>query len=140
MTAQIPLVLVVNQRADTLALLRSVVEEAGFQALTMNRAAIDDETFRSFLVQHRPEVVIYDVPWPYEENFDTFRKLQQELTDEPIRWMLISTSGAILEAANGIGCLAVTKPFDMDDVMDKVATLAGADASAPPGSAQVGTP
>lgn len=131
MTVPLPLVLIVNQSAGTLSLLRSVIEESGFHALTLNWAATDADSVRAFLIEHRPDVVIFDIPWPYEENYDAFVEIHRATSDEPIKWLLISTSDAVIRAASELGSPAITKPFELDDLMERVAALAGVRATSP---------
>jgi DNA-binding response OmpR family regulator len=117
------LVLVVNQSVDTLSLIRSVLEESGFRVLLANRLELDGEELLGFIETHHPDVVVYDVPWPYEERLDAFLALRNDQRQPRCGWLAITTShhvqGQLLEA----GTPVLLKPFEFEELMEAVGSL-----------------
>lgn len=84
MTTQIPRerptsVAIINTTPDAVAMLRQVLERAGFFVAScftfdIREGRVDGE---AFLRQHRPRVVLYDLAPPYQTNFQLFQEIRQ---------------------------------------------------------------
>ena len=114
-------VAVINSSAAVIELLRTLLETAGYETVT---AHIDDIKsgrldLLGFLKTHDPQVVIYDISIPYEENW-TFLKLVRD-TDvvHGRRFIVTTTNKARLEQLVGpTDTLEIVgKPFDLDQIL-----------------------
>jgi CheY-like chemotaxis protein len=64
-------VAVVNTNPDLVRILRMALEKAGFIVFTIHIEEIKsgEANVESFLNQHDPRVIVYDVALPYDQNF-----------------------------------------------------------------------
>lgn len=73
-----PVVAVVNTNPDLVELLKAEIEKAGFVVLIMHisdiREGLDVE---AVLAQHDPQVIVYDVAFPYERNWRFLQHLRE---------------------------------------------------------------
>ena len=73
-----PVVAVVNTNPDLVELLKAEIEKAGFVVLVMHindiREGLDVE---AVLAQHDPQVIVYDVAFPYERNWRFLQHLRE---------------------------------------------------------------
>ena len=73
-----PVVAVVNTNPDLVELLKTEIERAGFVVLVIHlndiRQGLDVE---AVLAQHDPQVIVYDVIFPYERNWRFFQHLRE---------------------------------------------------------------
>ena len=125
MEARSKVVAIINTSPDTVDLLRFVFERAGYVVVSafsweMRNSRLDIE---SFMRQHQPDVVVYDVAPPYDENW---RLLQHFCTLPGVRgtkFVITTTnikhvrdiSGPDQELHEIIG-----KPYDLDQVLKAV--------------------
>jgi DNA-binding response OmpR family regulator len=116
---------VINTSPDVVDMLRIVFEQAGIVVVTaftfqIRDGAVDIETF---MKQHNPGVVVYDIAPPYEQNWRLFEHM---LTMEPMkgRQVVITTANAAqLEKIIGGGQQVyevVGKPYDLDQIVRAV--------------------
>ena len=73
-----PVVAVVNTNPDLIELLKARIESAGFVVLVLHiaeiRAGLD---LAAVLLQHDPQVIVYDVVAPYERTWRFFNHLRE---------------------------------------------------------------
>jgi CheY-like chemotaxis protein len=117
------LVLVVNQSVETLSVIRSVLEESGFRVLLANRLELDGEELLGFIETHHPDVVVYDVPWPYEERLEAFLALRTDERQPRRGWLAITTSHQVQEQLLEAGAAVLLKPFEFEELMEAVGSL-----------------
>ena len=75
---------VFNASEDTVDFLAVFLEQQGFRAVGRTWPAIellDPDVVRGFMSQYQPQVIVFDVSFPYELNWQRFREFQQ-LGDE----------------------------------------------------------
>jgi DNA-binding NarL/FixJ family response regulator len=93
MTTQ-PVVAVVNTNPDLVELLKAEIEKAGFVVLVLHisdiRQGLD---VGSVLAQHDPQVIVYDVVFPYERNWRFLQHLR-ETTFKGRRFVLTTPNEA----------------------------------------------
>jgi CheY-like chemotaxis protein len=72
--------LVMDSSTDTLDLLRHYLEYHGFEVETCNLARLRNEgaDIAEAIVSARPDVIVFDIALPYEENWATCAALQQD--------------------------------------------------------------
>lgn len=120
-----PVVAVFNTSEDTTDLLRVVLERAGYIVITAFTNAIRDGKIdlEAFMRQHRPQVIVYDIAIPYEENWRLFQHLRTSPACAGVRFVLTTTNTAQLEAIARPGQHVheiVGKPYDLEQVVRAV--------------------
>jgi hypothetical protein len=98
-----PVVAVVNTNPDIVWLIRLALQKAGFIVVTahiedIKQGAIDVE---SFLRDHDPRVVVYDVAPPYEENWRFLDHLRLATGFKGRRFVLTTVNAHRLSDAVG---------------------------------------
>ncbi len=121
---------IVNSSDDTVAMLRTVMEQAGFLTVAAHVTDIRNgrEDFVDYVRSNNLRVVVYDVSPPYEENW-TFLKLL--LDTEVMRGrgiVLTTTNKAALERLVGPtdAIEILGKPYDLNAVLTAVRVAVGA--------------
>jgi len=123
--SQPQVVAVINSNDDVLELLRIVLEQAGFAVVTthidaIKRAAID---FEQFIRQHGPAAIVYDVPPPYERQWQFLQHIRAMPFVSGTPFVLTTTNVAQVQRAVGAQesfCEIIGKPYDLDRIVDAV--------------------
>ena len=120
-------VAVLNSSPTLIALLQQVLEDEGFATVTARVPEIQrgSEDFLALMTEHDPEVVIYDVCPPYEENWNFLKLLMDTEVVASRRFLITSTNGALVSALAGTAMPipVVAKPFDLEEVIVRVRQL-----------------
>src|SRR5262249_57943054 len=87
---------VFNTSEDTTDLLRVVLEQAGFVVVAVFTNLVRDGKvdFEAFVRQHAPEVVVYDIAVPYEQNWALFQHFRSRPMSAGVRFVLTTTNVA----------------------------------------------
>jgi DNA-binding NtrC family response regulator len=122
--ARKPTIAIFNSSTDTVDLLRTALEGAGFQTVAghipeVKRGELD---FIEFINDHAPAVIVYDISPPYDANW---RFLQLVRSSEPVqglRFVLTTTNKPALETlVGGTEALEIIgKPYDLQRLIDAV--------------------
>ena len=115
-----PRVLVVDDDVDILALLRELLEDAGYEV----QEAVDGRSGLHALYTFQPDLVLLDVMMPEFDGWLTLERIRG-LTNVPV--MMLTARASDADKARGLKCGAddyVTKPFDIDDLLARVDVLA----------------
>jgi DNA-binding response OmpR family regulator len=116
-----PVILVVDDDAPILVLMRNVLREFGFEA----RVASDGQQAIAAVRQEIPDLILLDKNMPGMTLHETMRGLRQSaastvpvliLSGEPLEQEEIAALGA-----NG----AVMKPFDVPELVDRIRSHVG---------------
>jgi DNA-binding response OmpR family regulator len=120
-----PVVAIFNSMDDLLDLLRISFEAEGFHAVTARLADIQSGALDliAFVREHRPVAVVYDIPRPYESNWNFLRLLRETDSLKNLVWVLTTTNKEALEGAvrktNAIE-IVFAKPYTLDEVIQAV--------------------
>jgi DNA-binding response OmpR family regulator len=118
-------VAVFNTSEDTTDLLRFVLEQAGFVVVTAftNRLRDGVTDFESFMRQHQPTVIVYDVAIPYEPNWRLFQHFRDSPACRGVRFVVTTTNVEQLRKVSGPGeelHEIIGKPYDLDEMVRAV--------------------
>ena len=119
-----PVVAVINTNPDVVEMLKAEIERAGFVVVIMHitdiRLGADIE---SFLKQHDPRVIVYDVPPPYDRNWRFMEHLRQATDFRGRHFVLTSVNADRLRAVVGTDeqvYEVVGEAHDLDSVVRAV--------------------
>ena len=118
-------VAVFNASDDVVELLRMVIEQAGYVVVTghideIKRGELDLQTF---IEQHDPKVVVYDVAPPYDRNWMFLEHLRNRPPLAGRQFVLTTTNIARVRETVGTAeniYEIVGKPFDLDVIVRAV--------------------
>ena len=118
-------VAVINTSPDTVEMLRTTLERAGFVVITGYTFDIRDGRLDidAFLTKHQPRVVVYDVAPPYDQNWRLFQHLRGLESMRTRRFVITSTNPKHLEQLAGRDeriYEIVGRPLDLDAVVTAV--------------------
>jgi hypothetical protein len=125
MTSRPPVVAILNSNDDTVEMLRTCLELDGIVAVSahvtdLRRGHLD---FGGFLAEHDPQVIIYDVPPPYDRSWLFFEHLRRLPATKGRKFVLTSTNPARVQqiAAPDQPVLEIIgKPYDLQMITEAV--------------------
>src|SRR5438445_12185146 len=96
-------VAIFNSRPDFIEALRVALEANGFTTACAHLADIQNGVLDllAFVHLHKPELIIYDLPRPYESHWNFLRLLKETDSLKGATWVLTTTDKKALEAAVG---------------------------------------
>jgi len=120
-----PVVAILNTNDDTVEMLRVMIESEGMVAVSahvseIRRGALD---FGSFLKEHDPQVIIVDLPPPYDRSWLMFQHLRTIESARDRRFVLTSTNPSrVAEVAQpDLPVLEIIgKPYDLQNIVEAV--------------------
>jgi DNA-binding NarL/FixJ family response regulator len=118
-------VAIFNSRSDFIEALRGALEASGYTTACAHLADIQDGTLDliAFVARHTPELIVYDLPRPYERHWNFLRLLKQTDSLRAATWVLTTTDKAALEAAvgaSGVVEIIFGEPYGITDVVSAV--------------------
>ena len=122
-----PSVLIVDDESFIRLLLLQTLEELAEQGVRMLTAA-DGQEALELAIAERPDVILLDVMMPDLDGYAVCQRVKQEAED--IYIILLTAKGQAMDKEQGRVVRAdeyVTKPFDPDYVLERVAELLGMD-------------
>jgi DNA-binding NarL/FixJ family response regulator len=121
-----PLVAIFNSRDEVIAAVRSALEDEGFATVTARLAEIQNGTLDliAFVEARDPDVIVYDLPRPYESHWNFLRLLKETTSLKDRAWVVTTTDKEALVAAVGAAArvveIIVGQPHGASDVVDAV--------------------
>ncbi len=118
-------VAIFNSRAEFLDTLREALEREGMPSITALLAEIQNGTLDliAFLDVHDPQVIVYDLPCPFESHWNFLRLLKQSDCLSKKTWILTTTDKKALDAAVGAaGVIEIIfgEPYGIGEVVEAV--------------------
>ncbi len=128
----IPTLAIVDTAEEIVRLLEAVFQVEGFHVVTgytldIKRDALD---FEQFVQTHQPDVVIWDIGIPYEENWAFFQKVAATPAGQQCRFVLTTTNlRSLVELVGEVPVRElVGKPWDLDELVAAVQRVRGSGA------------
>jgi CheY-like chemotaxis protein len=120
-----PLVAIFNSREEVIESVRSALESEGFSTVAARLAEIQSGTLDlvAFVETHDPDVIVYDLPRPYENHWNFLRLLKETSSLKDRAWIVTTTDKEALVAAVGavsVVEIIVGQPYGASDVVDAV--------------------
>ncbi len=128
-----PVVLLVDDEPDIVVLLSMVLEQEGYRPVVCSNGA---EALQALHRGERPAVVVLDLMMPEMSGFQLCRllKSRQDLQDIPVLILTARAQPVDRYRAEDSGADGyITKPFELEQVVQAVADLAGKRSAATPG-------
>jgi len=118
-------VAIFNSRPDFIEALRLALEADGFTTACAHLADIQNGVLDllAFVHLHKPELIVYDLPRPYESHWNFLRLLKETDSLKAATWVLTTTDKKALEAAvgaSGVVEIIFGEPYGVVDVVDTV--------------------
>jgi DNA-binding response OmpR family regulator len=118
-------VAVFNTSEDTTDMLRVCLENAGYVVVTAFTNALRDGKvdLDTFMRQHHPAVVVYDIALPYEANWRLFEHIKSTSAARGVQFVLTSTNAAHVRKVAGADhdiLEIVGKPYDLQQLTTSV--------------------
>jgi CheY-like chemotaxis protein len=116
---------VFNTSEDTTDLLRIALEAAGFVVVTAFTNEIRDGKvdLESYMRQHRPRVIVYDIALPYDRNWRLFEHVRDSPACRGVRFVITTTNVRQVEQVAAPGEVLyeiIGKPYDLDVIAGAV--------------------
>lgn len=121
-----PIIAVINSSEDVTDAISLFLSEEGLPSVQGHVADFKKgrEDITEFLEKNKPEVVIFDIAPPYEENWNFFKLVESSEEAKGITFILTTTNreqlAKIAGETNAIEI--VGKPFDLEQVVRLVKT------------------
>lgn len=118
-------VVILNSRQDFIDSLQACLEAKGFETAGAHVADIQSGALDllTFIHEHKPTLVVYDLPRPYEHHWNFLRLLKDTHVFKGMTWVLATTDKRALEAAvgaSGVVEIIFGEPYGVEDVVTAV--------------------
>ena len=125
-------VAVFNASQDTVDMLTVFFKQCGYRAVGEPwpaREPLGLEEVRAFVAKHRPDVIVFDISFPYDHNWQRCREFHDFHDTRQIPVVLTTTNDEALTDMVGPNAALeiVGKPYDLNQLAEAVArALTGA--------------
>jgi DNA-binding NarL/FixJ family response regulator len=118
-------VAILNSDDEVIAALRVGLEDAGFVTVAARVADIQNGTLDlvAFIEAHDPQVIVYDLPRPYESHWNFLRLMRETDSLKNRIWILVTMDQKAVVAAVGgsrVIEIIVGRPYGVADVVEAV--------------------
>jgi DNA-binding response OmpR family regulator len=115
---------VFNTSEDTVDMIRYYFEQKSFVVVTAFTHALRDgkTDLDGLMRQHRPQVIVYDIALPYEQNWRLFEHIRSSPACEGVPFVVTTTNEAqVRKVAGDVPVLEIVgKPYDLDQLVERV--------------------
>lgn len=116
------LVLVVDDEAPIVRLLRATLEADGFSVVTADRGA----AALNLINTERPDLVVLDVMMPEMDGFETLRRIRSQSQIPKVPVIMLTARTGDIDKLQGFQSGAddyVTKPFNPDELLARITAV-----------------
>jgi DNA-binding response OmpR family regulator len=122
-------VAIFNSSEDTIDMLRFVLERAGFVVVWATTQLLRDAQMElsTFIEDHRPTVIVYDIAPPYDSNWNLFQHISAHPACRGIHFVVTTTNAAHVSRVAGSEQRVFEiagKPYDLDQIVAAVTAAA----------------
>jgi DNA-binding response OmpR family regulator len=114
-------VLVMNTSHEVTDMLQAVLTGEGFDVIPEFTYVFkrEEKDFDKFLEDNKPDVILYDIGLPYEENYRLFLQLSKSKLARNIPFVLTTTNKDVLDLLVGKTKTfeLIGKPYDLDVII-----------------------
>ncbi|MHB8575004.1 MAG: response regulator [Dehalococcoidia bacterium] len=115
---------VINSSPDVVDMLELALQDEGYHTVgaTLGELLQSEQSLLTFLDEHDPHLIIYDVSPPYPRNWDRFQVVREVETFRNRRVMLTTTDKNALDRLIGPtdSYEVFSKPFELDILLSAV--------------------
>jgi DNA-binding NarL/FixJ family response regulator len=120
-----PVVAIFNSLNEFLDVLKGAFEENGFIAVTAHLSEIQSGVLDlvAFVREHRLDALVYDIPLPYEANWNFLRLMRETDSLKDLAWVITTMNKEALEAAvqkTDAFEIVLGQPYTIDEVIAAV--------------------
>jgi DNA-binding response OmpR family regulator len=109
-------VIVIDDEADTVYLLKLLLRNAGFNVMS---AACGEDALRKIL-EHQPDLVLLDIMMPVMDGWEFYRYLKQVAEVPVIIISALGTKECIIKGLHNGADDYIVKPFDNSEVVERI--------------------
>jgi DNA-binding NtrC family response regulator len=118
-------VALINNSEDLLEILQAFLTAEGIPSAVEHLARFKrgEVNIAQFLTEQHPQVVVWDIPPPYDANWEYFQYVQQLPEAQGRQFVLTTTNLALLHEVAGTDISAIEivgKPFDLEDIRQAI--------------------
>src|SRR5687767_888331 len=115
-------ILLIDDEPDILLMLRMSFEDEGHEVVM----AADGRMGLERLAEHRPDVVVLDMMMPVVDGWGVLQAMQVQGDETPVVVVSAKSDPKDCKRALELGAVEyVTKPFDLDRLLELTTTVAG---------------
>lgn len=121
MTAR-PLILVADDNADILGLVKAVLERSGYDVVTVS----DGAQALASVDQRKPDLAVLDITMPEIDGLEVLRRLRADMRTSGLPVVLLSAQAQEADVVRGFATGAsayLKKPFSPRELTERVAGL-----------------
>jgi CheY-like chemotaxis protein len=121
-----PRLAIVNTNEDLIDLLKAFFEGEGYEVVTAHVRVLRTQTedLERFIAMHDPQILLWDIAMPYDENWRYFQIIKQSPVMRGRRFVLTTTNEKRVREVAGVDeeiVEVVGKPFDLQRLTEAVA-------------------
>jgi CheY-like chemotaxis protein len=125
-TRSSPTVAIFNASQDTIDMLTVFFEQCGYRAVGEPwpaREPLGIETVRDFVVKHQPDVIVFDISFPYDHNWHRCQEFHDVPDLRKIPVVLTTTNErALTDMVGPTPTIEIVgKPYDLERLAEAVA-------------------
>ena len=118
------MVAVMNTSYEVTEMIKTIFEASGYDVCDIftYKLKYGEIKFDDFLNKYKPDVIIYDIAIPYEENYLLFLALAKKMAEKKIPFVLTTTNKKVLDdiVAETNAYEIIGKPYDLDNLVELV--------------------